>query len=328
MLICKNYITTRLCHALLIVIGVSMFTCDDEEVAEPPEKPLSLLLLFPDKYVMLVGDALELTVSAKDTAGKDITDVVPKLTSSNSAIVSFDNIGRISAVAPGMATVTATAGGQSASVTIYVGAKTYDVASLGPPKVLDANYIDLSKIDRISRFRSTVGHAYVGGTGETCRSMKHYYQPFWPDVDWTTVDIYAPASGTILTIANDGVWGKRILLRPRDLPAMYVTLFHVNLDPWVAVNGWLDAGERIGNHASNNTSSDIAVMFGDFETGTLVSYFETMTDAVFEEYKDRGVSSRSAFIITKEERDADAIQCSGQGQFTEHGELEDWVVLN
>ena len=120
MLICKNYITTRLCHALLIVIGVFLFTCDGEEETEPPEKPLSLLLLSPDKLVMLVGDALELTVTAKDTAGKDIAGVVPKLTSSNSAIVTIDPIGRPYGVAPGTGTVTANGGGQTASVTIYV----------------------------------------------------------------------------------------------------------------------------------------------------------------------------------------------------------------
>jgi hypothetical protein len=318
MLICRDNITTRLYHALFIV----------EENTEPPEKPLSLLSLFPDKYVMLVGDGLEFTVTAKDTAGHDLANFVPKLTSSNAAIVSIDPLGRVTAIAEGTATVTANSGGQSAQATIYVGATTYDVASLGAPKVLDANYIDLSKIERISRFRSTVGHSYVDGSGETCRSMKHYYQPFWPDVDWTTVDIYAPASGTVLTISPDGAWGKRLLLRPRDLPAMYVAIFHVNLDPGIVVNGWLEAGQHIGKHSSNNTSSDIAVQFGEFETGTLVSYFETMTDAVFQEYKDRGVSSRNAFIITKEERDADAIPCAGQGQFTVHGTLEDWVILD
>ncbi len=70
--------------------------------------------------------------------------------------------------------------------------------------------------------------------GETCRSMKHYFQPYYPDVDWTSVDIYAPASGTILAINPDGAYGNKILLRPQDLPAMNVEIFHVNLDPGIA----------------------------------------------------------------------------------------------
>ena len=53
-----------------------------------------------------------------------------------------------------------------------------------------------------------------------------------------------------------------------------------------------------------------------------------MTDAVFAEYQARGVSSRAAAIITKAERDADPIPCASEGQFTVHGKLADWVVLN
>ncbi len=326
MLICKNHTSLRLFHALLIVIGTGLCTCSEDD-DEPPENPLSFLTLFPDKYVMATEEGFYFTITAKDTAGKDIPDFIPKFTTSN-ATVSIESDGRIRAEAVGTATVTATAGGQTAQATIYIGEPTYDLASLGSPKVLDANFIDLSKIERISRFRSTVGHSYVDGSGETCRSMKHYYQPFWPDVDWTTVDIFAPVSGTILGISPDGPWGKKILLRPRDLPAMYVILFHVNPNPDIVTNGWLDSGQHIGKHSSNNTSSDIAIFFDSKEDGTLASYFDTMTDAVFEEYKARGPSSRADFVITKEERDADAVPCTGEQQFTVHGELDDWVVLD
>lgn len=327
MLICKNYISSSVYRALVIVMGIALFACSSDEETEP-EIELSLLSLFPDQYVMLVGDGLYFTVTAKDVSANDIADVVPQYTSSNPAIVNIEHDGRIQAVSVGTATVTARYGGQTTQATIHVGATTYDLASLGAPKVLDANYVDLPKIERISRFRSTVGHSYVDGSGETCRSMKHYYQPYYPDVDWTTVDIYAPASGTILTITPDGTFGKKILLRPRDLPAMNIEIFHFNPDPGIVVDGWLNAGDHIGKHASNNTSSDIAVYFGGREDGTLVSYFETMTDAVFAEYQARGVPSRAAAIITKAERDADPVPCAGESQFTEHGTLPDWLVLN
>ena len=277
---------------------------------------------------MATDEGFFFTVTAKDTSGIDIPDFIPKYASSNTAVVSIEEDGRMRAEAVGTVTITARAGGQTAQATIYVGQATYNLASLGLPKVLDANFIDLSKVERISRFRSTVGHSYVDGSGETCRSMKHYYQPFWPDVDWTTVDIYAPVTGTIVGIAPDGPWGKKILIRPRDLPSMYVMLFHVNLNPDIFTAGWLNSGQHVGKHSSNNTSSDIAIFFDSKEDGALVSYFDTMTDAVFEEYKARGASSRADFVITKEERDADAVPCTGEQQFTVHGTLEDWVMLD
>jgi hypothetical protein len=100
---------------------------------------------------------------------------------------------RIVAVGPGMSTVRGSAGGQTAEVIVHVGSASYDLVGLGPPRVLTANYIDLSKIERISRFRSAIGHHYAFSPDEPCRSMKHYYQPYF-DLDWTAVDVYAPGS--------------------------------------------------------------------------------------------------------------------------------------
>ena len=67
---------------------------------------------------------------------------------------------------------------------------------------------------------------------------------------------------------------------------------------------------------------------GPKEGGTLISYFDAMTDAVFAEYQTRGVPSRDAAIITKAERDADTVPCVGEEQFTVHGTLPDWLDLN
>jgi hypothetical protein len=202
----------------------------------------------------------------------------------------------------------------------------YDLATLGPPRVLPTNYIDLAKIDSISRFRSTIGHSYSFDDAEPCRSMKHYYKPR-RTIDWTTVDVYAPATGTIEGIATDG-YGYRIRMRPRDLPLLQIQIFHVAPDPGIVRGMWIEAGNHLGTHASNGTMSDIAMSLGPVQEGTLLSYFETMTDAVFAEYQTRGVASREAAIITKDERDADPVPCVAQQQFTVHGTLPDWLVLN
>jgi hypothetical protein len=289
--------------------------------------PLSRLELFPNRRVAVIGEAITLRVIARDAAGAEVTGVVPQYSTTSAAVVRIDPNGVIQAAGAGTATVRATAGGQSAETVVHVGPATYNLAGLGAPRVLDASYIDLSKIDRISRFRSTIGHSYVDGSGETCRSMKHYYQPR-TTVDWTMVDVYAPASGTIWLIATDGAAGFRIMLRPRDLPALEVAIFHVALEPAIVKDVWVEAGSRIGRHASRFTMSDIATGFGGKEQGTLVSYFETMTDAVFAQYQARGVLSREAAIISRAERDLDPVPCVGEQQFTVQGKLPDWLTLN
>ncbi len=294
----------------------------------PSSPGLSHLALFPEQQVAAVGDDLILTVTARDPAGVDVPGVVPTYTSTNPGVVLADPGGRLIAAGAGTATIHASAGGQSAQATAHVGSASYDAGALGPPRVLNANYIDLSRIQRISRFRSTVGHSYTNDTGdETCRSMKHYYQPRLPTADWTTVDIYAPASGTIRGIRVDG-GGYQISMRPRDLPALTILLFHVNPNPGLVRGTWVEAGAHIGRHASSTTMSDIAVIIGNKEGGTLLSHFETMTEAVFGEYQARGVPSREAAIITRAERDADPVPCVGEQQFTVHGTLPDWLDLN
>jgi hypothetical protein len=313
----------------LASLGFALFGCgggDPAGSSSPPIPPLSHLSLFPAERVTVVGDTITFAVTARDLAGADLPNVVPQYSSSTPGVVSIQPDGRIVASGVGTATVRASGGGQTAEAVVHVGSATYDLAALGPPRVLDANYIDLSKVERVSRFRSAIGHSYVDGSGETCRSMKHYFQPKL-SVDWTAVEVYAPATGTIWTIATDG-WGYRVMLRPRDLPALNVAIFHVNPDPGIVKGTWVIAGDRIGRHASSSTMSDIATDFGGKETGTLLSYFQTMTDSVFAQYQARGVPSREAAIITKDERDADPVPCVGEQQFPGQGTLPNWVVLN
>jgi hypothetical protein len=276
--------------------------------------------------VVKVGDSVEFAVIALDLNGLEVAGVRPTYTSTNIEVATVGGDGRINTRAVGTTTVRGTAGGQTAEATLYVGAASYDLATLGPPRVLSASYIDLSKIAQISRFRSTVGHSYTDGS-ETCRSMKHYFQPK-STVDWTDVDVYSPVTGSIAGIAPDGSWGSRVRILPRDVPMLDIQIFHVALSPHIVTGTWVEAGQRIGSHASANTYSDIAMSIGPKEGGTLISYFETMTDAVFAQYQARGVASRQAAIITEAERDADPVPCVGEQGFTVHGTLPDWLILN
>jgi hypothetical protein len=61
--------------------------------------------------------------------------------------------------------------------------------------------------------------------------------------------------------------------------------------------------------------------------GRMVSWFDIITDKVFNEYSARGIGTRSAMMITKSERDANPLTCSGD-TFTSSDPLESWVILN
>ena len=74
----------------------------------------------------------------------------------------------------------------------------WDVDADGIPMFVEINYIELDKIHSISKFRSAVGHDYSDAF-EHCRSMKHYFEPRG-DVDWSTIKIFAPVTGTITRV--------------------------------------------------------------------------------------------------------------------------------
>jgi hypothetical protein len=73
--------------------------------------------------------------------------------------------------------------------------------------------------------------------------------------------------------------------------------------------------------------SDIAVGVNTPGGWKLVSYFDVLTDSLFQSYQAAGVSSRDSLIISKEARDADPLTCSGE-TFTGSGTLENWVIIN
>jgi len=320
--------------SIFVLLSLIVISCnksaDINDTSSPAvnNPPLSYFSLFPDTLVTTVGAPITLTITARDTSGAEISDVVPAYSSSDDKIVSIQTDGRINANGIGQATLTASAGGKTAKVVIYIGAATYDLKNLGVPRILNANHIDLSKIGRISRFRSTVGHSYTDSDStETCRSMKHYFEPK-SSVDWTSVDIYAPLTGTISGLQTDGHWGYQVRISSLSQPIFFVAIFHVNIDSGIIRGKWIHAGDHLGKHASSFTLSDIAVTYKGKDNGNLVSFFEAITDSVFRLYQARGVPSREAAIITKEERDADPVPCVGEEQFTVQGTIPDWLVLN
>lgn len=202
---------------------------------------------------------------------------------------------------------------------------TWDIDKSGIPKFIGTNYIELDKIHRISKYRSSVGHDY-SDSFEQCRSMKHYFEPGM-EVDWSTVKIYSPVTGMITRVEEEWA-GTKIEIASDDHPAFRFSIFHINLTVQRKVNDKVVSGEQLGTHIGSQTMSDISVIVNDpTRKGRMVSYFDVITDAVFSEYSNRGVTARTTMIIPKATRDANPLSCNGD-TFTSNDNLENWVVLN
>jgi len=207
----------------------------------------------------------------------------------------------------------------------------HDLDEGDTPRFATENCIELDKISRISRFRSGEGHDYSDDF-ETCRSMKHYYLAK-SGVDNHTVKLFSPVNGTIIGMVDEydgSLWkGTQIGIRPDGFSSFVVIIFHINLTDTLTVGDHVTAGQELGtSQKQDGTATDVAVGVHVPGGYKLISFFEIITDDVFQLYQARGVSSRSEFIITKEERDGDPLECTGQEQFVDRGNIENWVHLS
>jgi hypothetical protein len=200
----------------------------------------------------------------------------------------------------------------------------YDLDARGVPKFITHDYIDLTKIARISRFRSGIGHDYSDAV-ERCRSMKHYFQPN-AGIDWGTITISAPINGTVTAVRDETTFGTQLQIVPNAQTAFTVILFHVRPTAAIVEGAVVAAGQPIGTHVGTQTMSDVAVRVNTPKGLRFVSYFDALGDTIFQTYVSRGITARSTMIIAAAERDADALQCSGE-QFLNAGTLDNWVEL-
>jgi hypothetical protein len=201
----------------------------------------------------------------------------------------------------------------------------WDIEKSGIPKFVSINYIELSKISRISKFRSSVGHDYSDAF-EQCRSMKHYFEP-GANEDWSSVKIFSPVKGTITRV--DLEWaGYKIEIASDSLPAFRFSIFHINTNKQYAIGDAVTAGQNLGNHIGSQTYSDIAVIVNDpTHQGRMISYFDMLIDQVFNQYILRGVGDRSELIISKSFRDSNPLSCNGD-TFIGSDSIENWKELN
>lgn len=196
-----------------------------------------------------------------------------------------------------------------------------------PPKFIQADFIDLSKIYSISKFRSGEGHDF-SGNGETCRSMKHYFNPqvdvsIKPEkaADGRTIpplpdgvhdiDIFSPVDGTIIDITSERLpVGEQLYIQPADAKGYTIRLFHVYKITGIQKGVTVKAGQKIGV-ISGYSTTDISVEGG---SDNFVSYFQVLPDALFGAYTKRGATTRDDFIFSRGYRDANPIACNQDKQ--------------
>jgi hypothetical protein len=191
------------------------------------------------------------------------------------------------------------------------------------PHFVGTEYIELDQISRISKFRSSEGHDYHDDF-EQCRSMKHYFQPK-SSVDWSGIKLVAPVSGTVSRMFEEWA-GTQVQIQSKKYPSIFFIIFHIHLAAPLRVGDTLTEGQLLGTHIGSQTMSDMAVGVSTDNKWKLISYFDVLSDSLFQRYQTRGVVARSDMIVTKEARDADTLKCAGDS-FLGSGAIENWVVL-
>lgn len=205
-------------------------------------------------------------------------------------------------------------------------------ASPLPTNVITTNYLSLSSIESVSKFRSGAGHDFVDEF-EACRSMKHYYN-FDGGLSFAaraSEPYYSPVDGEITAISVEGT-GTTVHLRPSSAPYLYVEIFHVDLDPALEVGSMVNSGDQIGTHFSygaDGGNSDIAVWVRRPDGYRLISQFEIMSAGVLSEFTARGVTDWSTELYFETTAPhLSSLQCDNQEFSAGTDVTRDYFTLN
>jgi len=177
-----------------------------------------------------------------------------------------------------------------------------------PPKFVAADFVPRDAVARLTRFRSGIGRN-VPDDFESCRHMGHYFR-FCSSVDPRAEKIASPVDGVIAG-STRGPRGTTICIRSTQYPAIHFVLEYVAPAFTPAAGVKVARGQVLGSPFAADSEMSILVWIMTPAGNRLVSFFEVMTDAFFVGYECCGVASRAALIISKAERDAHPLACSG-----------------
>jgi len=233
-------------------------------------------------------------------------------------------------------------------------AKNFDPANIS--KIAQFNFTELNNFSRMSKLRSGVGHDYSSWTSEhdpsgmSCRSMKHYFIPKGVPREnslysttphsfkWMTTKFFAPMDGTISKVQYDDTPDGReaqFSILSSEYPGYYISFLHIRLLPGLVVGSSVAAGQQIGTLGNEEAWGEIVTEVQlSRDSKVLLSFLQVATDEVLQLYKDRGIDSVEDVIITKEERDANPLECErktaagwfkGSSKYQENIQFSTWV---
>ena len=201
-------------------------------------------------------------------------------------------------------------------------------APANPPEdfLITHNFVDLSDILRLSKYRACAGHQTVDQwSDEPVSNMQHYITALRVDRD--QVEIYAPFDGYVLSDAPHTLADGITMIPKSGVPwwpfnQWRINFPHTHVLPEFQnspihemkagdVVGYINSMDRYGG-VGKGTQVRVGVLAVPpmFKNGNgepfkkLDSVFHYMTDEVFAEYKEAipGLQSREDMIITKEYR--------------------------
>ncbi len=181
-----------------------------------------------------------------------------------------------------------------------------DILSDQSVKLVVFNPLDLSQIEKISKFRSCVGHDYSGLNSarekETLRSMKHYVNPLPELIGSDKVKVYAPFDG-IVSEVKESFPGKQVFISSSKDRSWNFIFFHIVPTAKIKSGAEVKAGQLVGSGSPDSPASfDIGLKKFGFAGQIFDSPFMQMSDSVLEEYKSQGITPEN-IIIPKEARD-------------------------
>jgi uncharacterized protein YjdB len=129
--------------------------------------PVASVGVSPSSANLYVGQAVDLAATAKDSTGNSLPGRAVSWTTGNGSIASVSSTGVVTAVAPGMATITATVEGKTATATITVSLVPVASVTVSPSAatLYLGQTVDLGAVAKDSDGNTLTGRAIAWSTG-------------------------------------------------------------------------------------------------------------------------------------------------------------------
>ncbi len=203
---------------------------------------------------------------------------------------------------------------------------------------ITSNFVDLSQIQSIAKFRSCHGHDVFStdfnGDSEPLSAMKMYFRPI-DSLQGTNnkVKVFAPFDGEIVQVdPTDTSRGRHYVIRREPFNGWYMTIFHQTFsDADLHVGTRVKAGQFLSYATTNDIGHDFDIALQRFTNenaqynGVPSNYnyqtailrnlepiFPHMTEGVLAQWEARGVALADDTIVSKAYREANPCTCQGE----------------